>query len=336
MSNDRSIARPSKTAIYGWLAVAAVVLAAFGASALLHHHSGGPKPTDQQVLKVGNQLGSTHAVMEAAGVLKDTPYRIEWSLFPAASPLLEALGAGAIDVGGMGDAPFAFAYSGGARIKAVQAYRYIGNEKASAIVVPANSPLKTIYDLKGRKIATVHGSAGQDLVLRLLERASMKPTDVTFVFLDNGSAKAALSTGAIDAWSTWSSYVGIALLHDGDRSIADATGLKKGVGFQAATETAIANKRAILHDFLHRLTLAYSWAATHRDAYAAVLAKETKLPLDVAKFTTRAIYQPVPIGPELAADERATFERYKRAGVIDKVPDLTNAYDVSFNDTDRP
>ncbi len=335
MSSDNSTDGPGRTAIYGWLAVAAVVLAAFGASGLLHHPRA-PQSADQQVLKVGNQLGSTHAVMEAAGVLEDTPYRIEWSVFPAASPLLEALGAGAIDVGGMGDAPFAFAYSGGARIKAVQAYRYIGNERASAIVVPGDSPLKTIRDLKGRKVATVHGSAGQDLVLRLLERAGMKPTDVSFVFLDNGSAKAALSTGAVDAWSTWSSYVGIALLHDGDRSIADATGLKKGVGFQAATDAAIANKRAILHDFLHRLTLAYSWAARNPDAYAAVLAKETRLPLDVAKFTTRAVYRPVPIGPELAADERATFERYKRAGVIDEVPDLTNAYDVSFNDTDRP
>jgi len=321
--------------LYAILAVAAVLAIGFGAARLSGVFRTAPAPSEQ-VLKVGNQLGGAHALMEAAGVLRNVPYRIEWSIFPAAAPLLEALDARAVDVGGVGDAPFAFAYASGAKIKAVQATRYVGGEKASAILVRADSPFRTIQDLKHRKIATVHGSAGQDLVLRVLERAGMKASDVTFVFLSNGDAKAALSTGAVDAWSTWSSYVGIALLHDHDRAVADATGLKQTYGFQVASDDAIARKHAILDDFLHRLALAYRWAQAHPEAHAAVLAKETGIPLDVARFTTRAVYQPIPIEPQLANDERETFERYRRDGVIDKVPDLAGALDASFNDAARP
>jgi sulfonate transport system substrate-binding protein len=320
-----------------------LILAAFSLLVVLiagwlthQHRTSSASGSARQVLKVGNQVGGTRALMEAAGVLKGVPYKIEWSLFPAASPLLEALGAGAIDTGGVGDAPFAFAYASGSNIKAVQAYQYSGAPKASAILVPINSPLKTIADLRGRKIATVRGSAGQDLVLRVLERAGLQPSEVKFIYLTNGDAKAALASGSIDAWSTWASYVGIGLLHDHDRAIADATGLKPGVGFQVATDSAIANKRAELNDFLHRLTLAYAWARQNPDAHAVVLAKETGIPLDVARFTAQAIYEPIPIDAALSADERQLFERYKRAGLIDRIPALNGAYDPSFNGAIRP
>ena len=331
MSENKSPFGAGRVAVYA--AVAALVgLAAAGVIGP-HRHAA---PADQLVLKVGNQVGGTRAVMEAAGVLKDTPYRIEWSLFPAASPLLEALGAGAVDTGGVGDAPFAFAYASGAKIRAVQAFRYVGDTRAAAILVPANSPLRTLADLKGRKLATVRGSAGQDLVLRLLERAGLKASDVKFIYLSNGDAKAALASGQIDAWSTWASYVGIALLHDHDRALADATGFPPGLGFQVATDSAIANKRAILADFLHRLVLAYAWAEQHPDAHAAVLARETGLPVDVARFTVRPVYKPEPIGPNVAAEERELFERYRRAGLISQIPDLDGAFDASFNPKTHP
>jgi sulfonate transport system substrate-binding protein len=321
-------ARPGLYLIVAGLAFAAVLIAGWRTH---QHHLAATSASAAQVLKVGNQVGGTRALMEAAGVLGGVPYKIEWSLFPAASPLLEALGAGAIDTGGVGDAPFAFAYASGAKIRAVSAYQYSGAPKAAAILVPVNSPLKTVQDLKGRKIATVRGSAGQDLVLRVLERAGLQPSDVKFIYLSNGDAKAALATGAVDAWSTWASYVGIGLLHDHDRAIADATGLTSGNGFQVATDSAIANKRAILNDFLRRLALAYAWARQHPDAHAVALAKETGIPLDVARLTAQAVYQPIPIDAALSADERRLFDRYKRAGLIDHIPDVSGAYDPSFN-----
>ena len=59
----------------------------------------------QTTLRVGDQKGNSQAVMEAAGVLKDVPYKIEWKEFPAAAPLLEALSAGAIETGLVGMLP---------------------------------------------------------------------------------------------------------------------------------------------------------------------------------------------------------------------------------------
>src|SRR5262249_23236495 len=67
-------------------------------------------------LKVGDQKLQTRGILEASGQLKDVPYKIEWFNFPAAQPLGEALNAGAIDVGGLGDAPLIFAYAAGARV----------------------------------------------------------------------------------------------------------------------------------------------------------------------------------------------------------------------------
>ena len=80
----------------------------------------------EEVLRVGDQKGNSQAVMEAAGVLKDVPYKIEWKEFPAAAPLLEALGAGAIETGVVGDAPFTFAAAANVSVKAIgAAYRDI-------------------------------------------------------------------------------------------------------------------------------------------------------------------------------------------------------------------
>src|ERR1700688_2251526 len=82
-----------------------------------------PSATAETILRVGDQKGNSQAVMEASGVLKDLPYKIEWKEFPAAAPLLEALGAGAIEIGVVGDAPFTFAAAANVPVKAIGAIR---------------------------------------------------------------------------------------------------------------------------------------------------------------------------------------------------------------------
>lgn len=284
-------------------------------------------------LVVGDQRGGARALLEASGFLKDAPYRVKWALFPAASPLLEALDAGAVDVGGIGASPFAFAYASGAHIKAVAAYRPSGAQagKASAIVVPRDSPIRSLADLKGKRIATIRGSAGQDLVLRLLERERIDPKAIRWTYLSNGEAKAALATGSVDAWSTWGSYVGIAVMEDGDRIVADGAGLPTGVGFYAASDRAIAAKRAILADYLARLARARDWARSHPDAYARVLARETGIPIDVARFSIASnLGSAVPIDKALIGEQSQIFRRYEAAGIIPHVPSMDEGYDKSF------
>lgn len=289
---------------------------------------------DARVLTVGDQRGGAQALLKAAGELEDVPYRIKWALFPAASPLLEALDAGAIDIGGIGGAPFAFAYAGGAQIRAVTAYRPAGAHagKASAIVVPKHSPLRTLADLRGKKVATIRGSAGQDLVLRLLEREGIDPRTIRWTYLSNGESKAALASGAIDAWSTWGSYVGIAVLEDGDRILADGGNLPTGVGFYAANDRAIGKKRALLGDYVARLARARAWARDHLDDYARVLATETGIPFEVARFAAQSyVGRAVPIDAALIREQGRIFERYHAAGIIPDIPRVDKGYDGSFN-----
>lgn len=315
--------------------VGAVLLLGVGIVFLWRSGGRSADRTTGPVLIVGDQRGGVQALLRAAGELDHVSNKINFALFPAASPLLEALGANAVDIGGIGGAPFAFAFASGQPIKAVFAYR-VDPEKAgraSAIVVGKDSSLHGLADLKGKKLATVRGSAGQDLALRLLEKAGLKASDVQWVYLDNGQAKAALGSGAIDAWSTWGSYVGIAKIEDGDRILADGTIFPGNVGFYAASNAAIAGKRPLIADFLERLTRARRWARTHPRDYAAVLSKETGIPFEVALFSIYSnLGVPVPVDDAVIAEQRAIFERYRNAGIIAAVPDVTSGYDRSFSD----
>ena len=284
----------------------------------------------QPVLKVGSQRGGTKAVLLSSGALEGVPYKIEWSEFPAAAPLLEAVSAGAVDLGEAGDAPFLFAYAGGARIKAVQAGRSGG--AATAILVPKISPIRAPADLRGKKIATGRGSIGHYLLLKVLETAGLKPTDVSIAYLSPGDAKAAFTAGSINAWVTWGSYVALARLHDDARILVDGEGLISGFGYQAASEKAIAEKRPQLEDFLKRLAKSRRWAADNPDAFGKVLAKETGLSEDVALYTVRRYrIQPAPLNDEAVTEARAVLDRFRAAGTVNSTRDPAQAFDASFN-----
>src|SRR4051812_281571 len=135
----------------------------------------------EPVLKVGDQRGGSRALMEAAGVLADVPYKIEWSEFPAAAPLLEALNAEAIDTGIVGDAPFTFAVASGAPIRGIMATRQ--NQSGLAVLVRPDSPVHSFADLKGKRIGTGRGSVGHQLVLASLEDAGLPKDAVSLSFL---------------------------------------------------------------------------------------------------------------------------------------------------------
>jgi sulfonate transport system substrate-binding protein len=311
---------------------AIVVLLALGLAACQ------PKAApDQAVLKIASQKGGTKSLMLASHALDGAPYKVEWSEFPSAQALLEALSANAADAGAVGDAPFMFAYAAGSPIKVVLATRSSGGGGSTAILARADSPIHTAADLKGKRIATGRGSIGHYLLLKVLERAGLSPKDVTIVFLTPGDAKAAFSSGSVDAWATWGPYVGLAQLHDHTRIVADGQGLLHGIGFEVANTSAINTKHAQLEDFLRRLATAQRWEAAHKAEYAAVLAKETGLPLDVALYTvSQARGEAVPIDASVIAEERDTLDTYVKAGVIPSAPNIDGAFDASFNPAVKP
>lgn len=142
--------------------------------------------------------------LEAANALQDLPYEIKWAEFPAAAPLAEALNAGAVDAGIIGDAPLLFALANGAPVKAIAVDK--SNPAGTAVLVSPGSALKSAADLKGKRIATGKGSIGHFVALKALEQAGISPKEVQWVFLGPVDAKVALLNGSVDAWATWEPY----------------------------------------------------------------------------------------------------------------------------------
>ncbi|MBO9375617.1 aliphatic sulfonate ABC transporter substrate-binding protein [Sphingomonas histidinilytica] len=286
---------------------------------------------DTTVLHVGSQRGGTRAVLLASGALEGAPYTVEWSEFPAAQHLLEAIGGGAVDVGVVGDAPFIFAYQSGSRIKAVGAQfveeRPVG---ALALIVPKASAARSIADLKGRKIATTRGSVGHYLVIRALQQAKLPPDWVNFVFLSPGDAKAAFSSGAIDGWATWAPYL-LPAFKEGARTIVDGHDLVKGYGFDVANEAAIRAKPAILADFLKREAKALAWARANPGPYGVVLARETGLPIEIARdYAIKNGRTLVPIDDALIEEQRQVLDDFHAAGAVRGDRALADGFDRSL------
>lgn len=154
---------------------------------------------ERPVLRVGNQKGGLRSLLEASGVAHDLPYTLEWAEFPAAAPLLEALNAGALDLGYQGDLAFLTSFAAGAPLRIIGAGR--PSAAAQAILVKQNSSIRTVSDLHGRKVAGNRAGWGQYLIRAALKQAGMAPGDVDITFLSPGDASFAFRSGAVDAWA---------------------------------------------------------------------------------------------------------------------------------------
>jgi sulfonate transport system substrate-binding protein len=285
----------------------------------------------ETILRVGDQKGNAQAVMEAAGVLKDVSYKIEWKEFAAAAPLLEALGAAAIDVGLVGDAPFTFAAAANVPAKAIAAIRQ--SRDGLAILVPENSPIKSLDDLRGKKIATGRGSVGHQLVLAALAAKGWAAGDVQLVFLAPSDAKIAYSQGSVDAWSTWEPYVSQEEVLFKARRVISGEGLTPGLSFVVATPDATRDKRAALEDFVRRLTAARAWSQGHVAGYAETWGKLMNIPAAVAvNWLQRARIRIVPIDDAVVTDEQKTIDLYFHSGLIKQKLDASDVVDRSFSD----
>ncbi len=285
----------------------------------------------QTVLRVGDQKGNSQAVMEAAGMLKDVPYRIEWKEFAAAAPLLEALGAGAIDTGLVGDAPFTFAAAANVPVKAIAAVRQ--SREGLAILVPETSAIHSFDDLRGKKIATGRGSIGHQLILAALQSKGWTATDVQLVFLAPSDAKVAYTQGSVDAWSTWEPYVSQEEVLFKSRRVITAEGLTPGLSFEVATPAAIRDKREALQDFVRRLAAARAWSLGNINSYAEAWGKLMNIPTAVPlNWLARAKIRIAPIDDAVVADEQKTIDLYFRSGLIKQKLDASDVVDRSFSD----
>ena len=286
----------------------------------------------EETLIVADQKGQQKALLEAAGQDKNLPYTLRWTEFEAAAPLLQALAANAVDTGIAGDGPFLFAWGAHLPIKAAFLVPPRGGGESTAVVTGPSSPIHTAADLAGKKIGTGKGSIGHLLLLRLIASGAIPAPAPHIVFLAPAQAKAALDTGQIDAWSTWEPYVSLAVIQGHARNIMDGRNVMPNNSFFVATNEALATKHAQLADFYKRVTAAYAWGAKHQVEYAAILARQTGLPLPVAAAVAkRLIASPAPLTPEIIQQEKTTLDAYRSGGYLTDAGKLEDAFDLTVS-----
>ncbi len=271
-------------------------------------------------LRVGDQTGNTRATLEAAGLLKDVPYQIEWSVFPAAVHLHEALKADAADIGASAYAPALSAIAGGSKIKFAGAWSNGG--KGTAIILPKGSPIEKVEDLRGKTISpTTRGSIGHFITLTALKRAGISPDEVKFAFLNPTDASAAFQSGDIDAWATWSVYIARSVGQLGAKVLVTGeNGLTSGLFVYNVTEKALEDpgKVAALTDFLNRWDQSYAWTRDRKEDWLTFYegwAKQDR-PIAEALYDSYASYERKAIDDSLVATVQTTYDVWKEAGVL--------------------
>ena len=286
-------------------------------------------------LNVGDQKGTgAEAVLSAAGLLNTLPFKVNWSDFTSGPPMLQAMASGSVDIGGVGDAPPVFAASGGEAVEIVGARQTNGDQ--DALVVPKGSPITSISQLKGKKIAYATGSSANYNLLTVLNKASLTTKDVNLVNLQPADALAAFTSGSVEAWDVWPPYVQQVVAQNGAKVIATGSGYGNPYSFEVASKAAVADpkKAAAIKAYLTILNKGYGWTATHPQQWAAAWAKATGLPASVMETAAKIDgTTPVAITDDTATAEQKLVDQFFAAGLIPTKVDMKGFITDQFNDS---
>ncbi|MEU9734926.1 ABC transporter substrate-binding protein [Streptomyces sp. NPDC048002] len=285
-------------------------------------------------LNVGDQKGGSEAILRAAGELKGLDYKIKWSTFSSGPPLLEAVNAGAVDIGGVGNTPPVFAAGAGSKIKVVAAFH--GTSEGDAILVPNDSKLSGPEQLKGRSVAVAQGSSAHYQLTASLKAAGLSLADIDVKYLQPADALAAFTSGKVDAWAVWDPYTSQVLQAGQGRILTTGDGITNGLSFQVAAPAALDDRKkaAAVEDYLERLRRATEWVHGHQKEWAEVWAKDTGLPYEVALASVRrtnATRISVAVDEPLVASEQEIADAFTELKLIPREVDFGDFVDQRYN-----
>lgn len=276
-------------------------------------------------LRIGYQKGSVSMVLAKSHQLLEKRFpdtKFSWVEFPAGPQMLEALNVGSIDLGSTGDIPPIFAQAAGADLV------YVGVEppkpKAEVILVPEKSDIKSVADLKGHKVAFQKGSSSHNLLLRALQEAGLKFTDIQPVYLTPADARAAFQQGNVDAWAIWDPYYSAALLQGGVRVLKDGTTLKQTGSFYLAAKPYAEKNGAFIQNVLDTFTQADALTQSQRQESIALLAKTMGLPEPViaSYLSHRPPTTISPVDAHVAALQQQTADLFYQNHLVPKQVDI--------------
>ncbi|MBN8973850.1 MAG: sulfonate ABC transporter substrate-binding protein [Rhizobiales bacterium] len=303
------------------IAAALIVASAFMSSL-------GVAAAQDKVIRIGYQKYGKLVLLKGKGTLEDKlkplGYKVSWTEFPSGPPLLEALNVGAIDFGIAGETPPIFAQTAGAPLV------YLAYDppapQGEAILVPKDSPLKTVADLRGKKVALNKGSNVHYLLVRALEHAGLKYTDVKTHFLAPSDALAAFSQGAVDAWVIWDPYEAAAEASTGARILADGTGLVANYQFYFSSKDFLAKNPQAVDVTLEALTEVDEWTKNNIEKVAELLSPSVGLPVPVlVRSLRRESYGIKPITDDVIASQQKIADTFFGLGLLPKTIKVSDA-----------
>jgi sulfonate transport system substrate-binding protein len=274
-----------------------------------------------QVIRIGYQKYGTLVLLKARGTLEkhlaQNHVEVQWTEFPAGPQLLEGLNVGSIDFGIAGEAPPIFAQAAGADIV------YVGYEPQAsageALIVPKNSPIKNLSDLRGKKIALNKGSNVHYLLVKLLEKAGLKYNDIDAIYLAPADARAAFERGSVDAWVIWEPFLAAAQNQTGARIVVDGQGLVSNHQFFLASRSYAQKHAEVVSIVLSELASVDQWAKTHVDDAATVLQPQIGLDHSTLQLAlSRNGYGVAPVTDAVMSEQQQIADAFYNLRLIPK------------------
>lgn len=288
-------------------------------------------------LNVGDQKGGTESLLRAAGALDDLPYQVSFSTFTSGPPQIEAATAGKIDFAITGNSPPVFGAAANANIKVVSAYD--GGGVGDQVLVHTDSPIQSIAELRGKRVAVGKGSSAHGHILGQLQKAGLTPADVTLVFLQPADALSAFTKREADAWAIWDPYTAQAEQQVPVRSIGQAKGVTNGYWFGIASDAALADpkRNTALSDLLVRFEKAARWAKDNPQQWAQSYAAAVGLDPKVAAVAQgRSLRLPTELDDDVVAAEQKLADLFAASEQIPAAPKFADYVDKRYNDALRP
>ena len=257
------------------------------ASALMLAACGQGSGASDKGITIGYQKGGVLYVAQARGDLaKRLKARgfgpVKWVQFASGPPLIEAMRAGAVDLGAVGDTPLAYAQASGSDIVAVAAHSY-PSAITGGLIVPKGSSIRTTADLKGKRLAFTKGSASELSAVIARRSHGLTLKDAQPINLTPGDAMTAFANASIDAWLTWDPYRTLAIHQSGAREVPIERGTLRSTVFFIAPARVTRERTAVLTATLDELQTEAKWAQTHLPEVIAQSAAATRLPPAVVK-----------------------------------------------------
>jgi sulfonate transport system substrate-binding protein len=288
----------------------------------------GAANAQEKTVRIGFQKYGKLVLLKSKGILetrlKALGWNVKWTEFAAGPPLLEAINVGALDFGNTGEAPPIFAQAAGAPI------RYVAFEppapKGEAILVAKDSPLKSVAELKGKKVALNKGSNVHYLLVKALEKANVKYSDITPVFLAPADARAAFERGAVDAWVIWDPFQAAAEAAIEAKVLADGTDTVSNYQFYLSSQKFLESDPRVVDAILEGLRDVDGWAKTDIKAVAEQLSPSVGLPVPVLEVALgRQAYGIKPIDRKVIAEQQQLADTFLALGLIPKAISVSDA-----------